>query len=168
MNSCNLRGFMLLSGNKATLMKDCRTSLTRCTDGFIFSFNENFDTFQNGVFDVGNKKEYEVYLKNDSRNINILLGTTQYKIFPNTVVPLSYPYFSFLMPGSYLFVKTGSDYPVVYLTYDAGILDESLKTPKETIYAYHSEYNLDRDLYRYNHIDNVHRPIIKDIRYCSE
>jgi len=159
---------MLLSGGKATLMKDCKTGLTRCTDGFIFAFNENFDTFQNGVFDIGNKKEYEVYLKNDSKNINILLGTTRYKIFPNTAVPLSFPYFSFLMPGSYLFVKTGNDYPVVCLRYDAGILDESLKTTHKTTYVYHSVHDLDRDLYRYNHINDVHRPIVKDITYCSE
>jgi hypothetical protein len=133
----------------------------------MFVFSENFDTFQNGVFDVGNKKEYGVYLRNDVKDIDLYLGTTQYKIFPNTSVPLSFPYFSFLMPGSYLFVKTGSDYPVINLTYDGGILDEHIKQNHETTYPYYSSYDLSQDLYPYNHIDNVHRPVVTTISYFS-
>ena len=60
MNSCNMRGFMIASGSKVCKTNNCKSALTRGDGGFVFFFNESFDTFQNGFFDVGNKMEYEV------------------------------------------------------------------------------------------------------------
>lgn len=170
MNSCNMRGFMVASGSKVCKTNNCKSTLTRGDGGFVFFFNEAFDTFQNGYFDVGNGKDYEVYLKNDHKNISVYLGTTSYRIFPNTAIPLSFPFFTFMMKESYLFIKTGDDYPVITLAFEGGGLHKDLKANQpenEYHYNYHSIYEFQSsEMYNYEN-QTIHKPIITTIIYSE-
>ena len=168
MNSCNLRGFMIASSSKVCFSKNFNSVLTRGDGGFLYFFNDTFDTFQNGWFDVGNGKEYEVYLKNDRKNISVYLGTTSYEIFPNTSLPVSFPFLSFMMKESYLFVKTGDDYPVINITFDGGMVHKDTQNEFAfTSYPYVSVYHVRAsELYQYNK-DKMHSPIITSITYSE-
>jgi hypothetical protein len=140
--------------------------VSRCTDGFCFFFNESFDIFQNGRINVGNGKEYPVFLRNDEKGINVSLGTTLYDIFPNTRFPESYPFFSFMMKGSYLFIDTGKEYPVISISYEGGVVAQEFKTKNEMReLAYCSCYKFQKDdFYSYENSD-THSSVTAVITY---
>ena len=171
MNVCNLRGFLIASENKMGVIKKIKGSVTRTDRGYCFFFNESFDLFQNCLVTNTNTNscsEHNIYLRNDELNWNIFLGTNFYTIFPNTCVPLSYPFFSYRAKHSYLYIECDPDQnldntPNFILTYDGGVLHKSLKTSYDSrdSFDYHS-------IIPFNNFANSHmykKPVIANIIY---
>ena len=165
MNSCNARGFLQIGGGSTCVLKNVHGTFTSMEGGYAFFFNDCFDVFQNGRISLNNCIA-DVYLKNDTTKDCVLLSSTDYIIFPNTSLPLSYPFFSFLKKGSYLFIQSEKKDLSISIFYDALILKSALKDEIKgrCSYPYISIYELQsKEFYSFN--KELHTQIETSIEY---
>ena len=165
MNGCNARGFLEVGGGNICILKNIQGGFTKMEGGYGFFFNESFDALQNAV--IRGKNGLNVYLKNDLTNTFIYIGTTDYIIFPNTSLPLSFPFYSFRKPQSYLFIPYEGDDVKFSIYYEALMIKREMKEEisSKSSYPYNSVYHLRLgELYNFER-DLVHKPIETSIDY---
>lgn len=157
-SSTNLRGYSFLSKSKNIFVQQLEDNFIPSS---IFVFDSRFDGVQNLTFDC--EEESDIYLMNDN-NEKIYLGKTSYKIFLNTSIPYSYPFFNSLKPKMYLVADT--DKPIK-ITYDALIIKkEVLEEFKNQTITSSSLYCVSKnDLYKYKDLEKIHQPIEIEIKY---
>ena len=163
MNSCNFRGFFLISNNSVVTINET-SEFINYNGEYRFYFNGNCDAFQNIYIKTYPQIEVNVYLKNDKDVTCEYLGTNNYCIFPNTHIPLSEPFYSYLKPNSYLSINC-SLLSKIEIKYEKSLYKPEIK--KNIVSAeYNTEYIFKKDeMYKYDHILNIHKPISKKIMY---
>lgn len=160
MNGCNLRGFLIASDHEISTIEKSSSQFKCENGGSVFYFPSHFDTFQN--IKITMPTTCSVYLRCDDKEY--FLGTNEYILFPNSSLPLSYPFLAYRQKNSYLFIPKTED---IFITYESSILSKEYKEEldKQTLYPYHSTYHLQNDkmyCYEKNH---VHQPIQNRIEY---
>jgi len=173
-NACNIRGMLLLSENSSINVVDVSSSFKKTDDDeFIFVIPSNGDAFQNVKIYTSSNTEVDVYLKNyNDKNDITHLGTNKYTIFPNTSVPYSEPFYNFIKPYCYLFIKSDVKLKYVNITYQQSFY--SLKYKKSLENKVFGEYNTHYEfkncdgLYSYDNRNNIHNPVIKKITYIND
>jgi hypothetical protein len=165
MNGCNLRGFLIVSGGNMSTIAKSTDQFKKNRDGYTFYFPNTFDTFQN--MQIFCSKEIPIYLKKGPNN-EYYLGTNAYTIFPNTIIPLSYPFFAYRTVDNYLFVPiTAGEDLIITITYESSILNKETmeEINKISSFNYYSYiYLKNNELYTYKK-DKIHAPISFSLEY---
>jgi hypothetical protein len=124
-----------------------------------------FDGIQNAV--IKGKSSLDVYLKNDELKECFPLGTTDYAIFPNCALPISFPFFSYRKLGSYLFIPYQMDDIKFTINYDALLIKCEMKhnINEKKSFPYATHYSLRQgEMYNFEK-DLVHKPFETSIDY---
>ena len=167
MNSCNLRGFMQISGSEVVKIPNLSGRFLNKDETSFFPLDDTYDTFENAILTC--EQEIDIYLKNDIDGTNIHLGTSSYRLFPNTSLPYSLPFFSFMKKNSYLQANTTLP---VSVTYECSLLSKSSKERilnlDEKTLPYYSVYNFRKgQFYTYDSSKDIHSSVSISIVYSK-
>jgi hypothetical protein len=157
MYATNLRGYLFLSKSKNVIVD----KLEGCFNENKFYFDSHFEAIQNITFEC--EEEADIYLVINN-NEKMFIGTTSYQLFLNTSIPFSYPFFNSLKPNSYLFSPSNKE---IRVSYDAiAIKKEVLEDFKDKTITSYSLYLISKnDLYAYENLEKIHKPLEVVIKY---
>lgn len=128
MSACNLRGFQMLSGNDLVNCIELKSTFSRNSgNDILFNIESKFHTIQNIKIFSHLNKEYKVFLTDKDKNVLYDLGSTSFKIFPNTSMPYSEPFYNFLKPDCALLIKNVDCNDKLNLVYERSLLSQNLR-----------------------------------------
>jgi hypothetical protein len=143
MSSCNARGFLCISHADMTVVKNIKETFVRTENGYAFYFSDKFDAFQNGVIECDSTTNlFPIYLKNINDDGILSLGDVRYPLFPNTAMPLSFPFFYKQKKGSFLFIECPESKHDFSILYDGILLKSSFQLQNN--YPYYSSIHANK------------------------